>query len=1704
MSDHAALTRLAEQAGIESAYQDIWGRRHGISDTTRRALLAAMHVDLQADPAQLIEQREAGEWQRPLAPVQVHPAGAPLTVSVTLADGAPPQRWRLTLENSAGHAGEFDPAANVPLAERRCGDTLYRRYGLALPALDDMGYHQFELEPADGGDRPVARLHLIGVPTTCFQPEAMRDARRLWGPAVQLYGLRSARNWGIGDFTDLCALIALTAEAGGGLVGINPLHALFPDQPDQCSPYSPSSRQFLNVLYLDVDAVIDANDAGTVRAQVADPRFQARLQELRDAELVDYASVAAVKLDVLRQTWHAFRDQHLGSDSPRAAAFERFRAGGGERLHRHTLFEALQAHFHAADPTVWGWPAWPAEYHDPGGEAARRFAGEHADAVAFHAYLQWLADEQLAAAGAESWQRGLGVGLYQDLAVGVSPGGADTWGRRHVYAAGAHTGAPPDDFNPHGQDWGLPPFVPGELRELAYAPFIETLRTAMRHSGALRIDHVMGLMRLWWVPAGAGAADGAYVAYPFRDLLGILALESQRNQCLVIGEDLGTVPDALRSALATAGVLGYRPLMFEHDADGRFRPPADYPEPALATVSTHDLPTLRGYWAGHDLRLRDELRLFPSPAAREQAVAERARQRAWLLAALEHEQLLPAGTGIDPQAVPDLGPELCVAVHTFLARTPCRVLAVQPQDVFGLLEQDNLPGSTDGHPNWRRKLPLGLAAWADEPRWQALTSALRAERGSSVWPREPAPATPLTAVIPRATYRLQFNRDFTFAQATELVPYLAELGISHVYASPYLRARPGSMHGYDIVDHNALNPEIGSREDFERFVGALAAHGMGQILDMVPNHMGVMGADNQWWLDVLENGPASVYAGYFDIDWQPLNAQLNGKVLLPILGDQYGVVLARGELTLTFDAARGELSVFYYQHRLPIDPASYPRVAGRHLEQLTEALGTEHDHLAELQSLLTAFGHLPPRDSVEARLITERNRDKEVHKRHLAALCEAQPAIRQHIERSVAEFNGRPGDATSFDLLHGLIRGQAWRPAYWRVASDDINYRRFFDINDLAALRMENPAAFDDTHRLVLDLIAERKLDGLRIDHPDGLNDPRGYFERLQAAVRERATGASGAPGDPRPLYLVVEKILAEHEHLPDDWPIHGATGYRFANLVNGLFVDPAAERRMSRIHTDFTHAGGDFDDLVYACKKLILRTALASELNVLANHLARIAAASRNTCDYTVNGLRAALTEVIACFPVYRTYITEAPIAADDRRHIDWAVAVARRRSRAAEVGIFDFLHDVLTLDIATGRGPSYRDQVRTFAMRFQQLSAPVMAKGLEDTAFYRYHRLTSLNDVGGEPRRFGLSVAAFHGANRSRARQWPHNLLATSTHDSKRAEDVRARINVLSELPAAWKLTVQRWRRMNRRRKREAGGRPAPGAGDEYLLYQTLVGSYPPGDVDDDALADYRRRIDAYMQKAVREAKANSSWINVDDEYETALSGFVEALLTPGETNLFLPDLRAVVQHLAGHGLRNALAQTLLKLTVPGVPDIYQGSELWQFHLVDPDNRAPVDYARRRHLLAEIRALLDGPPDGWAAALAPLATDPADERLKLYLTWRALQLRARRPDLFRDGDYQPLGTEGANAEHLCAFARRLDGQVAITVVPRLLARLSDEHENTVDWGDTRVLLPPGDWYDLLGGRRHRVEQSGVAAGDLLTPLPLALLVDDTDLLTP
>ena len=941
--------------------------------------------------------------------------------------------------------------------------------------------------------------------------------------------------------------------------------------------------------------------------------------------------------------------------------------------------------------------------------------------------------------------------------------------------------------------------------------------------------------------------------------------------------------------------------------------------------------------------------------------------------------------------------------------------------------------------------------------------------------------------VPRATYRLQLNKDFTFTDATELVPYLAELGISDLYASPYMRARPGSTHGYDITDHNLLNPEIGTAEDHGRLMETLHEHGMGHLLDWVPNHMGV-GPDNKWWLDVLENGPASPYARFFDIDWYPTNrGQLRGKVLLPVLGDHYRVVLEDGNLELKFDPDEGAFSVNYYEHHCPLDPKTYPML----FEGLPEL--PEDAYTLEFQSLLTAFGNLPDQAEEDEESVAERSRDAAIHKNRLARLYAESSEVARAIEDCVGRINGEAGNSESFEALHRILEEQAYRLVYWRVASDEINYRRFFSVNDLAGIRVEDEQVFDATHRLVLDLIREGKVDGLRLDHPDGLYDPAGYFRRLQQAAAEALDS-----DEDEPLYVLVEKILAPHEGLPEDWPVSGTTGYEFTNLVNGLFVDPAGENGMERAYRRFIGRSVDFAELLYDCKKTVMRYELASELNVLSRRLLRISggSAGRRTFDFTINVLRDALTEVVAHFPVYRTYITAREVSETDRRYVDWAVSQARKQSTAADTTVFDFIHEVLLLEV---EGPEdYEELVVAFVMKYQQYTGPVMAKGMEDTALYVYNRFISLNEVGGEPKRFGVSVSAFHHLTSERAKRWPHAMLSSSTHDTKRSEDVRARINVLSEIPNEWRGQVVRWARTNRSRRREVDGQEAPSRNDEYLIYQSLVGAWPLESLDEDGLAEFRGRIKAYVEKAIREAQVHTSWVNVNEEYESAVADFIDGLLAPSETNLFLDEFVPFVRRIARFGALNSLSQTLIKLTVPGVPDIYQGNDLWDFSLVDPDNRRPVDYGLRRKLLAEL--------DDIGSDAARLFDTWQDGRPKLHLTQQALKLRREDPELFEKGDYLPLEVSGLQAEHVVAFARRHEDRVAVTVAPRMYTHLTNVSGALLPgpdvWAETRIdvsSLPAMQYRNALTGETVHVsgEESGsfLLAENLLKRFSVALL---------
>ena len=1664
---------------------------------------------------QTIETLESARWRAHLPPVRVaRDATQQVAIDIMLPAARAQQslRWSLIPESGERRDGALHPAGYEVQERREIDGETWVRCTFSLAGLPPAGYHRFEIQ----GENLTAAMPLIVAPGRCYQPEAVTNDNRAWGFTGPLFCVRSRRNWGIGDFTDLTRLLEFASREGAGIVGVNPLHALFPHAPDRASPYSPSSRLFLNVLYLDVEAVADFAESPTARELVESEPFKARLRALRATELVDYPGVAAAKRDVLEHLYRHFHDRHLAQGSPRAHCFRAWQRDQGEALQRQALYEALQERFHREDPRIWGWPLWPEIFRDPASPAVAAFAEANRERVEFFAYVQWLAEQQLDAVGRRSFELRLGVGLCQDLAIGADAGGAEVWANQALYATGARIGAPPDDFNLRGQNWGLPPWIPHRLREAAYAPFIALLRRNMRAAGALRIDHVMALLRLYWIPEGNAPEAGTYVHYPLEDLLGILALESQRNRCLVIGEDLGTVPDAVRDALRPLGVLSYRLLYFEKDAAGNFKAPPAYEKQAVVMASTHDLPTLAGFWAGTDLEQRQRLDLFPSAERYEQQVIGRAEDRARLLLALQHEGLLPEGMSGDPVSVPELTPALAQAIHRYLARTPARLLMIQPQDLLGEKEQVNLPGTTNEHPNWRRRLSREIELWGEDPGIASLLEALRAERGVSLAPPpQPARETPLLVgevEIPRATYRLQLHRGYTFADATALVPYLAELGISHCYCSPYLKARPGSPHGYDIIDHGAFNPEIGTREDFERFAAALKAHHMGHILDMVPNHMGVMGRDNTWWLDVLENGPASRYADFFDIDWSPLNPALHDKVLLPVLGDHYGNVVDRRELTLAYAPETGAFSVDYHEHRFPVDPREYPLILGLRLDSLEARLPADSPSIVQFQSLITAFGNLPPRGDRSEDAVTARSRDKELLKQRLAALVNQDADINWYLQELLREFNGTQDYPADTALMHALLEAQAYRLAYWRVASDEINYRRFFDINELASLRMENPQVFEATHALVMALIAEGKLQGLRIDHPDGLYDPAQYFARLQERIAAPAgNGGAGGAGDEKPLYVIAEKILSRGEQLPPDWPVYGTTGYEFASLCTGLFVDAAAADTMEHIYADFIGERMDLEETRYQSKKLIMKAALASELNVLANRLNRIAEADPHTRDYTINSLRFALLETVACFPVYRTYLTPDGRSAADTARIEQAIACARKRSRAADLTVFEFLREVLLTTIAEGKMEPFRNQVTRLAMQLQQYTAPVMAKGMEDTASYLYNRLVCLNEVGGEPEHFGVSVAEFHRANARRQSRWPHGMICTSTHDTKRAEDVRLRIAVLSEIPELWERNVRAWAALNKPHKQRVNGILLPEPNTEYLLYQTLVGAWPLEPLDEAALAGFGERIQAYMLKASREAKRHTSWINPEAAYEAALRAFVAALLDPARNGRFMQAFLPFKERVARAGLLNSLSQTLLKLTAPGVPDIYQGGELWDFSLVDPDNRRPVDFDRRRALLG----LLQRDFGAAAAATAPLcrlADDMSDGHIKLYLIWKCLELRRRHPALFRDGAYVPLPVHGPQAAHMCAFARHHASATLITAVPRLLARHMDNGKPYPPagsfWDGTSIEIPAAfaspAYVNLLTGevlrRTSPTDRWRLPASDLFAHFPVALLCTHPD----
>jgi len=931
----------------------------------------------------------------------------------------------------------------------------------------------------------------------------------------------------------------------------------------------------------------------------------------------------------------------------------------------------------------------------------------------------------------------------------------------------------------------------------------------------------------------------------------------------------------------------------------------------------------------------------------------------------------------------------------------------------------------------------------------------------------------LVARAPLSTYRLQLHSGFTFADAEAILPYLKELGIGDCYASPIFEARPGSQHGYDVTRHDRVNPELGGEEGFARLAARLRDLEMGLLLDIVPNHMGV-GNDSVWWQDVLENGRASEYASFFDIDWDPLDARMRGRLLLPILGRQYGEELESRHIQVVAD--QGRVRIRYYDHLIPAAPRSLPAMFP---ESELDDMGVPQN----FRDLLREMAHIPPHDTTDKALGAQRREQLDELRPRLRAALESEE-MRAPLEKAIQRINGIEGDPHSFDRLDAMLEQQPWRLAYWRVSTEEINYRRFFDINDLVGLRMENPRVFAATHCLIRRMLARRDVTGLRIDHCDGLFNPMQYLIRLQMlcvasrCIGEQPQGITNPNGielevvdalrgrdwstERGPLYVVVEKILEPSESLPPEWPVRGTSGYDFVYFGNQVFIQRENEKRFTQFYESLTGQTEDPETIIYQTKLSVMRNALSSEVYVLTNLLSHLAANDRGARDFTENLLETAIRETIACFPVYRTYIDHRRQYSErDRAFIRQAVARARQRNRDMDSSVFNFLENTLLLQ--GGIANEMNEDELYFALKFQQLSGPVMAKGVEDTAFYVYNRFVSSNDVGGAMDAFGISVEEFHASNRKRLRDAPDAMLATSTHDTKRSEDVRNRLNVLSEMTYLWPSWVRRWVRMNARHKRTLeNGRVAPDANEEYFIYQTLAGAWPWSMQSAEERRAFLERIQQYLTKALSEAKVNLSWTNPNPAYVEAVHSFVRDIVMPGPRGAlprFAETLAELLPALRIFGALNSLAQVVLKIASPGVPDFYQGSELWDLSLVDPDNRRPVDFAARRLALASLRE--QATIQGETAVCRDVLRQLDDGRIKLWTTHRALELRKRVPDTFRRGEYVPVEASNDHARHLIAFTR---GHEVLAAVPRFAYTLMGGRPQIPladAWGNGELLVP-------------------------------------------
>lgn len=1712
------LRRLAAMHGIRTEWRDALGGHHVQSGDALRAGLSLCGLSVQSDDA-IRHALEIAEKQvlQPMYVVGARPTYDPQSVSVHVPEQVKKFAWTLTDGKGIKFSGEQELRS-----PRRFGTiggaagTI--AVGVQLPPLDP-GYYKFQVRWSDSDGEGRFETRVIASPAQCYVPKHIQKST--WGLLVRTSSLRSSRNWGVGDFTDLADLCKNAFQKGGaGIIMLEPIQPIVAARGHESALFT--SLSFIDAIYIDVESVQEYSEHEEAKRKVLSPEFQQRLTAARTADQVDFAAVRASKLAVLELLYQKFRQEHLQSITARARNFRAFQARLGSSLKLWSLHEALSEHLQDN-----AWENWTDQYKTPDAPGVREFEQANAERVEFFQYLQWVAEEQLNSVLSLCDLAEVSVGICATVPLSIDPSGFESWRNQDIIAAGVAAGMPgPTELPTVVQEAAL---IPAVLRSIGYAPYAEAIRSAMRRSHCIYLPDIAALERRIWIPKDQSEAID--VQYDFNELIGILKYESNAAQCAVIAsgfEHLDRTEDADNDDIVER--LGILPgTQYFQPNFGLIAPDLPQISPFLITPSGGVFKTLLSYWFGADVPAPD-LNTEEGKAMRDAVVAQRVLDRVNVLRRLEEASLLPSDVVVDPASASVLTVDVATAFYKLLASQPSRILMVGLEDIAGkqVVEKSVTAYSV------RQRLALDIPEVFEQEPVLGLLDKLRASgRVGETVQENVDTALKLQARIPHATYRFQFHKDFKLSQAVDLVSYLEALGISDLYASPLLVARPGSMHGYDIVNHKSLNPELGTQEDLDNLSEELKSHKMGLVLDMVPNHMGI-GRDNSWWMDVLENGPASQFADYFDIDWTPIKPELRGKVTIPVLGDSYGSILASGQLKLHFYPERGALSVRYYENEYPLNPLTYPAVLNERIEILKERLGADSFDLMEYQSIITAFSHLP--GHMEPTGFSERIREKQLQMRRLSELCKRNPAITEFIEQNLKLFEVQGADRLAIQRMHGILEAQAYRLVHWRVANDEINYRRFFDVNDLAAVRTEDPRVFTEMHALVMKWVAEHKITGLRIDHPDGLFDPAAYFNQLQMAAAEKLGGSFRPTSSDKhdlPFYILVEKILAPFERLEEDWAAQGTTGYDYLNEVLNVLIRPESEEEFSRIYQSVVGGEIDYEEMKRECKRIILDSVLASELIVLAHRLSRIAESSWYFRDFTLNSLRYALRQLTIAFPVYRTYVTPEKVDKAARQFIDWAVGKAKRTGAASSTAVYDFIRSVLTLEAAASpletdadQNVEFKQAVQTFAMKFQQFTGPVMAKSFEDTLFYRYVRFAGLNEVGGEPDRFGVSLSAFHQKNQQRQQRQPYSMLATSTHDTKRSEDVRARLAVLSELPKIWEQRVNLWMRMNKPRKVVfESDNSAPDNNDEYLLYQTIVGALPLELSNDEELAEFRERIKQYMLKAVREAKRLTSWMNQNSDYENGLTTFIDRILTPSSTNAFLEDIKQFQNVLAPLGLLNGLVQTILKLTCPGVPDIYQGNELWDFSLVDPDNRRPVNYDLRRRMLSEMERHVgavdsinetSGRSDNEAARagfVVDCMRNINDGRSKLYTIACILRYRRSAADLFTDGKYIPLEVTGKAADHVIAFARELNGQLAIIVVPHLVATLLDmdnadnfKHivfENQLVkqdlWGDTTIRLPQhfasDRFVNLFTSEKLDAEDKQLLVAKLFNYIPVCVL---------